>query len=149
MLPDPEEIKDYNNFDNENALEESISRLVMDDFDDEDEEEAMKSKLRRLGTTTNLNTYFLPPQVANKHMQWLKDTELPGQSSLLGSSVWSMHPTSVPPPHPSDQQQKQHAQQVHHNQPLSSSDGPGSGHRVQMISKRKGIVFEFVNSRPD
>jgi len=50
-------------FDNENALEESISRLVMDDLDDEDEEEAMKSKLRRLGTTTNLSTYFLPPQV--------------------------------------------------------------------------------------
>ncbi|CAL8082077.1 unnamed protein product [Orchesella dallaii] len=86
---------EYFDYDNDNALEESISRLVLDDLEDtEDEEEARKLKLSRLGASSNFNTYFMPPQVASKHLHWLVDKELPGGSSLLGSSVWSMHPTT-------------------------------------------------------
>jgi len=56
---------DYYDYENDNALEESISRLVLDDMEDtEDEEEARKIKLSRLGATSNFNTYFMPPQVS-------------------------------------------------------------------------------------
>lgn len=56
---------DYYDYENDNALEESISRLVLDDMEDtEDEEEARKMKLSRLGATSNFNTYFMPPQVS-------------------------------------------------------------------------------------
>lgn len=57
---------EYYDYENDNALEESISRLVLDDLEDtEDEEEARKMKLSRLGASSNFNTYFMPPQVSN------------------------------------------------------------------------------------
>ncbi|CAG7718620.1 unnamed protein product [Allacma fusca] len=85
---------------NENALEESISRLVLDDFE-EDEEAISNDKLRRIAAA-NRSSYavFMPPQVVNRHLQWFMDKDLPGGSSLLGSSVWSMHPTSITPKAP-------------------------------------------------
>ena len=52
---------EYDEFENENALEESISRLVLDEFDDE-EEAAANEKLRRI-TATKSSYYFMPPQV--------------------------------------------------------------------------------------
>jgi hypothetical protein len=114
----PEEIKGHNKLDNEDALlEERVYRLVMDVIKDDDEEleetVTMKSKLSRLGmTTTNSNTYFLPPQVAIKQMERPKYTEdkLPDRSSVLlgGSSVWPLDPTTTTST-PSDQQHTQQA----------------------------------------
>jgi hypothetical protein len=116
----PEEIKGHNKLDSEDALlEERVYRLVMDVIKDDDEDEeleetvTMKSKLSRLGmTTTNSNTYFLPPQVAIKQMESPKYTEdkLPDRSSVLlgGSSVWPLDPTTTTST-PSDQQHTQQA----------------------------------------
>jgi len=68
-------------------------------------------------------------------MQWLRDTELPGQSSLLGSSVWSMHPTIIP------SEQKQSAQHPSHQSSILSE--PFDMHtlgtvRVQMSGSKIG-----------
>jgi len=57
-----ESLIEYDDLENENALEESISRLVLDDYDD-DEDEERRQKLQRLGKRNNLSTYFMPPQV--------------------------------------------------------------------------------------
>ncbi|ODM95683.1 Protein PAT1 1 [Orchesella cincta] len=149
---------EYYDYDNDNALEESISRLVLDDLEDtEDEEEARKLKLSRLGATSNFNTYFMPPQVASKHLHWLIDKELPGGSSLLGSSVWSMHPTApddtssvhhtppatvtkpVPPP-VANIAIKQHSVRANHVVANNDSSGAGSVGGDSGISKFFGNV---------
>lgn len=57
---------DYYDFENDNALEESISRLVLDDLEDsEDEEDDKKAKFNRFGAS-HFNTYFMPPQVSDE-----------------------------------------------------------------------------------
>jgi hypothetical protein len=147
----PEEIKGHNKLDNEDALlEERVYRLVMDVIKDDDEEleetVTMKSKLSRLGmTTTNSNTYFLPPQVAIKQMECPKYTaedKLPDRSSvLLGSSVWPMDPTTTSTT-PSDQQK--HTQQVHHNL-YNNRASPGINTKVDQVSSSQDHRNVFNN----
>jgi hypothetical protein len=149
----PEEIKGHNKLDNEDALlEERVYRLVMDVIKDDDEEleetVTMKSKLSRLGmTTTNSNTYFLPPQVAIKQMECPKYTEdkLPDRSSVLlgGSSVWPMDPTTTSTP--SDQQQ--HTQQVHHNLYNNRASGINTDADQVSSSQDHRNVFNTVSGQ--
>lgn len=78
-------------FDTERALEESISRLLIDEFEDDDEDDEMiKMRLKRLGNAKvgSLNTYFLPPQVrrrrAKRICREVEESTLRSCSSLPG-----------------------------------------------------------------
>jgi hypothetical protein len=59
------------------------------------------------------------------------DKELPGGSSLLGSSVWSMHPTATPT------EIQANAAKTHHHHHHHNVQGPGQTSVLQKLSGPK------------
>lgn len=71
------------------------------------------------------------------------DKELPGGSSLLGSSVWSMHPTTTPDEPP----QVQHAN-VTPNRTIQSAhlnSAPRQPVRTNHLSNDIGMLVHFLS----